>query len=153
MLMPVRSLVGVLMLLVLAGCEGARRPPGAKPTVPVKVTVTYQGAPVEGAMIAFLVDPPAFGRTDASGVARMKTYVEGDGSVVGTHKVTIIKAEAPPDTSADVSTPEYVPPDPNAPAKEVKHLIPVKYSSPSTSGLTADVTESGPNDVKFDLTD
>ncbi len=34
---------------------------------------------------------------------------------------------------------------------EIKWIIPEKYSIPAKSGLTADVTESGPNDFKFDL--
>jgi hypothetical protein len=143
----------VLSSLMVVGCQPDTRPPGAKPTKPVTVKVTYKGTPVEGATISFLADPAAYGRTDAQGQAKMKTYVEGDGAIIGTHKVTIIKAEAAVDNSADVATTEYAPPDPNAPAAEAKNLIPAKYGSPATSGLTAEVKDSGTNEISFELTD
>lgn len=135
--------------LVLAGCQTSDRPPGAKPTKPVTVTVTYKGAPVDGATVSFLCDPPSYGRTDASGVAKMKTYVEGDGAIVGTHKATVVKATTVGGSTAEQDSPEY---DPNAPAAEIKHEIPQKYSLP-TSGLSAEVKESGTNEIKFELTD
>jgi hypothetical protein len=145
------AVLGLAVCIAVAGCEGSARPPGAKPTKPVTVTVTYKGAPVEGATVSFIHESdPAYGRTDAQGVAKMKTYVEGDGAVIGTHKVTINKAETTGAPAADVATEAY---DPNAPAPEVKNLIPIKYSSPATSGLTADVKDSGANEFKFELTD
>jgi hypothetical protein len=120
------------------------------------VKVTYKGAPVEGALITFVEtgDPPApaFGRTDAQGVAKMKTYVEGDGAVVGRHDVIVSKTETMGGTTADQDSPEYDPNAAEAPTT-VKYLIPQKYESKLTSGLTAEVTESGPNEFKFDLTD
>jgi hypothetical protein len=141
--------LAAIACLALAGCNPDGRPPGAKPTKPVTVTVTHKGTPVDGATVSFLCDPPSYGRTDASGVAKMKTYVEGDGAIVGSHKATVIKSESVGGNTADVSSPQY---DPNAPSPEIKHLIPVKYSQPD-SGLTADVKESGPNEIKFELTD
>lgn len=135
--------------LVVAGCQTSDRPPGAKPTKPVTVTVTYKGAPVEGATVSFLCDPPSYGRTDASGVAKMKTYVEGDGAIVGTHKATVIKTETVGGSTADQDSADY---NPDAPPGETKHLIPEKYSQP-TAGLTAEVKESGTNEIKFELND
>ena len=46
-------------------------------------------------------------------------------------------------------------PTPRSGAKEggVKHHVPERYENAETSGLTADVTDGGPNDFKFDLTD
>ncbi len=145
-----KSIVPIAVsLLVVAGCDGTGRPAGAKPTKPVTITVTYKGAPVEGATVSFLCDPPSFGRTDASGVAKMKTYVEGDGAIVGSHKATVAKTETVGGSTADQDSQEY---NPDAPPGEIKHLVPEKYSQP-TSGLVADVKESGTNEIKFELTD
>jgi hypothetical protein len=147
----------MVFALVAAGCNRSGLPEGARPTTPVTVTVTYKDAPVEGATVTFITEgeppAPAYGRTDAQGVAKMKTYVEGDGAVAGTHKVTIIKSEtiggAP---VADQDSPDYNPEAADAPGT-LKHHIPQKYASPATSGLTADVKDSGPTQLKFELTD
>jgi hypothetical protein len=55
---------------------------------------------------------------------------------------------------ADQDSPAYAPlPPGGAPLPMVKHLIPAKYAAPGTTTLTADVTSSGPNEFKFELTD
>ena len=141
---------------LFAGCNGASLPEGARPTYPTTVTVTYNGAPVEGATVTFVDSgtPPApsYGLTDAQGVAKMKTSY-ADGAVAGEHKVSITKQEtlggAP---SVDQDSPEYDPYAADAPTT-IKDLLPAKYGSIVTSGLTAPVTESGPNEFKFELTD
>lgn len=150
-----RSRVWLLLAvaaLYLLGC-GPGLPPGARPTKPVKVTVAYKGSPVEGATITFInqegAAAPAYGRTDQQGVAKMKTYVEGDGAVLGQHKVLIEKAESVGGSNIPQDSPEY---NPNAPPQTVRYLLPQKYSNPA-SGLTAEVKESGPNDFTFDLKD
>jgi hypothetical protein len=140
----------ILAIAVSGGC-GSKLPPGARPTKKATVTVLYKGAPVEGAAVTFVdqSDNPANanGLTDAQGKAKMKTYVDGDGAVVGQHKVIINKSVAVGGQNVDVDDPKY---DPNAPPPTVKYLIPQKYSL-VTSGLTAEVKESGPNDFTFDL--
>lgn len=145
-------LVGVLAPLVL-GCGGSALPPGAKKTAKVTVTVTYKGAPVEGANVTFVNTdgpPSANGRTDAQGKAKLKTYVDGDGATLGSHKVIIEKSEAVGGQTVDIDSKEY---NPNAPPATVKYLLPQKYSSIATSGLTAEVKE-GQNDLPpFDLKD
>src|SRR4051812_48987934 len=118
-----------VVLLVGGGCSGTKLPPNARPTAPVKVTVTYKGAPVADAVVTFIPQEgepkTANGRTDAQGVAKMKTYVEGDGAVIGPNKVIIIKQEAPSAGKvADQSSPDYVPPpEGGAPLPTVKNLI------------------------------
>jgi hypothetical protein len=145
----------LLILVVSAGLGGCgqKLPPGARPTKKATVTVLYKGAPVEGAVVTFVNqegDPAAAnGKTDAQGKAIMKTYVEGDGAVLGLHKVMISKIEAVGGQTVDVDSPQY---DPNAPPPTMKYLLPQKYSY-LASGLTAEVKESGPNDFTFDLKD
>ena len=154
MCFSLRMVVGPLVVgFLLVGC-GQRLPPGAKPTKPVSVTVTYKGAPVEGAVVTFADqgDKPANanGITDAAGKAKLKTYIEGDGAVIGPHKVIISKSIAQGGQNVGSDDPKY---DPNAPPSTVKHFLPLKYSSQATSGLTADVTKAGPSEFPFELED
>jgi hypothetical protein len=124
-----------------------------KPTKPVTVTVTYNGSAVEGATVSFIPaegSDAAFGLTNAQGIAKMKTYAEEDGAVLGAHKVTISKIITEGGTTADQDSAEY---DPEAAGGTVTYGVPQKYSSLTESDLTAEVTESGPNEFKFDLTD
>jgi hypothetical protein len=142
--------------LLLAGCTGDTGSKDRRPTKKVTVTVLYKGSPVEGATVTFISQeagaPPAFGKTDKDGKAKMKTYVEGDGAVLGQHKVLIDKSETVGGAPAvDQSSPNYVPPE-NVPPPKVKYLIPQKYSIPGTSGLTVEV-KNGPNEITFDLKD
>lgn len=142
--------------VVLAGC-GTPLPPGAKPTKPTKVSVMYQGKPVENAIVTLISqgDPPvsATGTTDAQGVAKMKTPY-ADGAVVGTNKVMITKVETTGEQpSVDQNSPEYKPPTGNEPPPVVKYLVPAKYGDFAKTDLTADVKDSGANDFKFELKD
>jgi len=148
---PAFLAIAVLVPLTL-GCGGSALPEGAKKTAKVTVTVTYKGAPVEGAVVTFVNTdgpPSANGRTDAQGKAKLKTYVDGDGATLGSHKVIIEKSEAVGGQTVDIDSKEY---NPDAPPAKVKHHLPQKYNSIATSGLTADVKE-GQNDVTFDLKD
>ncbi len=153
-----RSVTILVVVSLLAGCSGGGGPANRRPTKPVKVTVTYKGKPVADAIVTFVNQEgeaaPAYGKTDAQGVAKIKTYVEGDGAVPGPHKVTITKTETSGGGSTtSQSSPDYVPPgEGGTPVPTVKHLIPEKYGLLATSNLTADVKE-GKNEITFDLTD
>jgi hypothetical protein len=145
----------VLLLVIAAGC-GPSLPEGAKPTKPVTVKVTYKGAPVEKAIVTFITgDAAATGITDAAGVAKMKTYVEGDGSVLGTHKVIVTKTEIQGGgNEADTESADYDPAGAEGkPPPALTYLVPQKYSSPATTDLTVEVSESSPAEVTFDLKD
>jgi hypothetical protein len=141
-----------LLAAFLVGC-GSKLPPGAKPTKKVTVTVTYKGAPVDGAVVTFVnVDgpPSANGRTDAQGKTQLKTYVDGDGATLGQHKVIVEKSEAVGGQTIGPEDPKY---DPNAPPPTIKHHVPQKYGSIATSGLTAEVKDGSPNEFSFELKD
>src|SRR3954454_24917599 len=102
------------IVAIVIGCSGGGGE-NHPPTKPVKVTVTYKGQPVADATVTFINQEgdaaPAYGKTDAQGVAKMKTYVEGDGAVPGPHKVTITKTETTGGGSTtSQSSPDYVPP-------------------------------------------
>ena len=146
-----------LLLLALAaglgGC-GPKLPPGARPTKKVTVTVTYKGAPVENANVTFVNQEgeaaPANGRTGPDGKAKLKTYMEEDGAVLGSHKVLIEKSESVGGSNVPQESPEY---NPNAPPPTIKYLLPKKFSDYANSGLKADVSDAGPNEFTFELKD
>jgi predicted small lipoprotein YifL len=144
-------------LLVLAGITGcgSRNPA----TVPVSGVVTYQGEPVVGAQVSFMAEGAAraaFGETDSQGRFQLSTYGTNDGAVVGSHTVTVSKA---PDES--IGGAGMSPDDPDggyaaamAQASQQttpKGALPEKYGNPNQSGLTAEVTQAGPNEFPFEL--
>jgi len=146
-----------LLIVAVAACSlscGPTRPPGARPTKKVSVIVTYKGTPVQGATVAFVnqdgESPSANGLTDAQGKAKLRTYIDGDGATLGTHKVIIEKSEAVGGQTVGPEDPKY---DPNAPPATVKYHLPQKYNNIATSGLTAEVKENGPSEFTFDLKD
>jgi hypothetical protein len=147
-----RVIVSAFVVCLLLGCSDGG-PTNRRPTKKVTVKVTYKGSPLENANVTFINQDgepaPAYGKTDAQGVAKMKTYVEGDGAVPGMHKVLIDKSESVGGQTVDVDSPQY---NPNAPPPTVKYLIPQKFNNPGTSGLTAEVKD-GPNEFTFDLKD
>ncbi|MDX1966098.1 MAG: hypothetical protein SFV23_02900 [Planctomycetaceae bacterium] len=92
-----RRLLCGSLVLVIWGCGGKPTPP----TVPVTGSVTYQGEPVAGAIVAFSPITPgagsftAFGTTDEQGRFALRTAIDGatdkDGAVEGAYIVTISK--------------------------------------------------------------
>lgn len=143
----------LLVISAVLGC-GPGLPDGAQPTFPTTVKVNYKGQPVEGAVISFINEvAPAYGLTDATGVAVMKTYVDGDGAIAKIHNVTITKTNTTGEASdVDQDSDDYDPSDAYGTLK-VEYLVPQKYASPVSSKLVADVKDTGPNEIVFDLKD
>jgi hypothetical protein len=160
--------VGLLLVVSFSGCSGGT--PTLKGAVPVTGTVTYNGNPVEGAMVGFLpadkqTGKPANAVTNAEGKFELNTYVAGtnqvSGALPGDYSVTIIKAsgsagEAPqmdnysPATApltSDASDPQ------GATATTLKAEIPAKYADPEKSRLSVTVKPSGNEPLTFALTD
>jgi hypothetical protein len=151
---------GLLVAIIAAcaiGCTGGSG--NRRPIKPVKVSVTYKGSPVAEATVTFISQEgqpsAAFGKTDNQGVAKLTTPALGEGAVLGKQKVVINKEQILNNVRvADQESPDYAPlPPGGAPLPKVKHLVPAKYAAPGTTTLTADVTSSGSNDFKFELTD
>lgn len=161
-----RSLVVVLGVacLLAAGCGKS----AGEKTYPVTGVVTYNGTPVEGAVVTFAPTgggQGAVGTTDASGKYSLTTRKKDDGALPGEYLVTIVKYDRPPTQSggqASAQGGDEYPPDyaeqEYQQARQVipsqpKNLLPAKYANPQTSGLKATVTTSGPNNFDFALTD
>jgi hypothetical protein len=135
----------VLASLLISGCANSDRPKLAK----VSGTVTLDKMPVEGAAVMFMPvggGRPAQGLTDAQGKFTLTTFEDGDGAIIGEHKVTVTKMQV---TGAKATADGL---SGTTEAGEIKEvwLVPQIYSVPETSGLTAKV-EKGMQPVVLEL--
>ncbi|WP_235935126.1 hypothetical protein [Candidatus Laterigemmans baculatus] len=127
------AVAGSLMVLpLLSGC-GDNNPT----TAPVSGTVTFNGEPLQAGTVIFTPKaggPPAYGEIQSDGTYALTTFEDGDGAVPGSHGVA-------------VSAVEFKNPD----LPVATTVIPMKYSSEQTSGLTAEVAEQDMNVVDLEL--
>jgi hypothetical protein len=149
------SLLPIGMAVAASGCGENT----GLATVAVTGTVTQKGTPVEGAIVSFVPAGPgavgAVGTTDAAGKFSLTTHSKDDGAVPGQYKVTVTKyegAKAVEGTGQATATGDmpasYTGAAADAPP--AKNLLPEKYASPDTSGLTGTVN-STPTTLNFDL--
>jgi len=161
--------VGVVMVAatLLAGCNS-----GGTSTVPASGTVTYNGAPLDGADVVFVSSAAdghnASARTDAEGKFTLKTYVNPDdqpeGIAVGEYTVTVTKVAASAGASSGGGSA-----DPAQQMMEMmkaqgfnssgegpagaKALVPAKYADAKSSDLKVTISEGGNTDIKLELKD
>jgi hypothetical protein len=144
-----------LGLLLVVGCSRRvddtwtrMRPP----VFPANGIVIYQGKPVAGATVMLESQSSddkargkvAIGHTDSGGRFRVRTYKEYEGAVAGPHRVSVTKFEYVENKPANA--------DPNIDYPLIpKPLLPERYKDFATSGLTATVTEQGPNSFRLQL--
>ena len=144
-----------LGLLLIAGCSRRvddqwtqMRPP----VFPASGIVIYHGRPVADATVMLESQSPdeksrgkvAIGHTDSVGRFRARTYKEYEGAVAGLHRITVTKFEYIENKPANA--------DPNIDYPLIaKPLLPERYKDFETSGLTATVTEQGPNSFRLEL--
>jgi hypothetical protein len=134
-------------------------------TAPASGTVTLDGAPVEGARVTFSPKAAdgkaAVGMTDSSGDFTLTTDGTAEGALPGSYTVTIAKTGGGAGTVDPRSGGGQMSPEEAAKFMEqVKEmatakqedLLPEKYKSPATSGLTAEVKAGQDNTFPFDLT-
>jgi hypothetical protein len=126
-----------VVALLMGGCDRS-----GLNLAPVSGVVTYNGAPVEKAGVIFMPEsgPPAMGTTDAEGEFTLRT-ANRPGALVGNHRVSISKTET---TATQI-------PGERLPRYGTKYHLPEKYASPSTSELTATVSDDD-NSFRFELT-
>lgn len=144
-----------LLPVVCAGCTGT---PADTPTVvPATGIVLYNGTPLPGATVTFLLDksPIATGITDSDGRFSMTTGSQ-PGATVGNAKISISSDSVdhaklysmPPQEMANLAA------GGNTVTAPVKDGIPSRYNSPDTSGLIATVSPDGTKNVfEFRLVD
>jgi hypothetical protein len=132
----------VSLCLPPAGCGGrvdkwaAKRPK----TYPARGRVLWDGTPEAGVVVSLdsiVHNVTASAITDSSGGFTLKTFMPGDGAVAGEHAVRLEKR---------------VVKDPAAEIPVEVIVLPKKYASPETSGITATVVEKGANQFTFEVT-
>jgi hypothetical protein len=150
------GLVGAFAAMLLVGCS--KKGPVRPATYPVTGTVTFKGAPLEGAQVVFVPKTQggqgATGLTDQSGKYSLGTFQAKDGAQEGEYLVKVIKTDAklPPPAGNPVNLSHeeeqkiYNEAPPAAPPKS---LIPKKYDNEGTSGLTHTVPKQAST---FDIT-
>ena len=152
---------GPILGLMLATAVGGIGCSSQKPSKfrPVKGVVTYQGKPVENAVVSLVPKGgdgrSATGTTDSNGAFSAGTVGVGDGALPGEYSVTIIKAEAgesPYAHMTDMEEQQQAAKGP-LPIPKPQHLLPQKYSKAATSGLSATIGDTGAEDLKFELVD
>ena len=119
------------LVFALAGC-------GKKSDlVAVTGTVSYDGQPLKKGTMLFEPSEGRMARADIveGAIVNVTTQQNGDGAHPGLHKVAIFSWTREP---VGMETPPSV--------------IPRIYNSPETSGLTAEISAPGPNELKFELT-
>lgn len=128
--LPSQIIAGWLVLIslgALAGCGDNHLP-----TAAMEGKVLFRGKPLEFGGVLFQPDagPPALGAIQSDGTFHLSTYRDGDGAVIGLHRVQI--------SCYDVQRPDAV----KARSGEVgvgKSLIPTKYTRYDSSGIRVDV--------------
>lgn len=149
--------LALLLILASCGCGGKDAP------VKVEGTVTLDGKPLEGAVVAFVPVSEglrqAVGTTGSDGSFRLTTFNFGDGALPGEYKITITKQQesAGLDVSEDsmrqgskgavemmkkMSMKKAKPPKP-------KSVLPATYNDVAKTPLKQVVPTDGP--VKLDL--
>ena len=126
------ALVSMLLAvsLFVAGCGGDQLP-----VAPAQGKVLLDGKPLEFGAVMFQPEagPPARGQIQPDGSFTLSTYGNGDGAIIGKHRVRI--------TCFESQRPGYQP-DPSQGEPGVgESLIPKKYQRLEQSGLTAEVKD------------
>lgn len=150
-----RTLPAALVCLgaVLASGCGSSHPA----TAPVRGKITCEGQPVTEGTVTFYPEQgrSATGRIQPDGTYALTTFDEGDGAILGKHKVTIEAVRFTGGTPRAASMEEEMrmamekKSAPQA-APKAEWLAPQRYSKRDTSDLTFEV-KPGQNTANFDV--
>ncbi len=127
----------IVAVICLAGCRGHELN-----TAPVRGTVTLDGKPLARGTVIFTPTQgrSANGRIQSDGSFNLSTYGDGDGAIVGSHKIAVYEAPVEREPGKfDVDRPQL-------PAK-----IPELYRDPDRSGLSFDVQADEENVASLEL--
>lgn len=140
-------IIAVAVLLTGCGADGSNADRPA--TVPASGIVTYQGQPVDNAIVVFQPRTSGSGvaasaLTNSAGEFDLKAFPTEEGAVPGPYTVAIMKI------SQEESSPEE---SSGSLVGKQKSLIPAKYGIAAQSGLVAEIPEDGTEGLYFELTD
>lgn len=148
--------------LWVSGCGGNDVKDDRPDTVPVKITIEYQGKAISGANVVLSpvngkAGKAASGLTNEEGVASVRAFTDREGAVPGEYTVMVTKSEAVSENAVPEDSAEYVDPG-SAKAKKggksqgPKQLLPKKYASASSSPLKLTIgQQTDPLEKKFTL--
>jgi hypothetical protein len=161
----------VLTSVAIAAEIGCGDSSGLPRRYAVSGTVTYKGEPLVKGTISFVpvdANGRAAGGTISKGQYSLTTQDADDGALPGKYKVAVVSNETDPSAvDLKIKKPRegrqteaekkamaaYFPQKVAAQAAaKAKSLVPIKYGSPETSGLTYEVKEQS-NTADFTLTD
>jgi len=112
-------------------------------TAIVKGKVTYKGKAVPNGTVNFnpeIPGPPTSGEIQPDGTYTLTTFKSGDGAIPGKYSVVIVAMQ---DNASRLPEDRSPLPPP---------IVPIKYTSPATSDLKAEVKDQE-NTIDFDLKD
>jgi hypothetical protein len=141
--------LGCLGLFALPGC-GSDLPARA----PVSGAITFNGQAVSAGTVTFYPSTgrAALGKIQPDGSYRLTTFDDGDGAILGEHRVTI-EATQVTGTTAPTSFEEEVQRGRSGQpvgAATMTWLVPYEFADRATSPLTAQV-QRGENRIDFHL--
>jgi hypothetical protein len=154
-----RRLAGLVIGVGLIGVAGCSDDSELGRRYRVSGTVSYNGRPVEKGIVSFRPTQTG-GRaahgTISGGSYSLSTATDNDGALPGTYQVSIVardadiaKAQRDARAKGRVVLLQKVAVEAQ---KQAKSLIPAKYESPDTSGLTREVKERS-NRIDLELMD
>lgn len=117
----------LFLMIAVSGCGGGPE------IVPARGKVLYQGQPVPNGVVMFqpVSGQPARGDIQPDGTFVLGTNSERDGATVGPNQVRVVSRGAAESAPTDASQGEV---------GAGKPLVPEKFGSYGTSGLTIEVT-------------
>jgi hypothetical protein len=138
-------------LILLSGCGGKTKLPGL---VPASGKLTLDGTPLANAVISF--QPKGEGRsatatTNAAGEFQATTLNPNDGIFPGDYVITVSKSEIVGKTYSDAEIEDIIQKTGEGPRIETKQVVPDKYLSAETSGLSASIPSGGNNSISLEL--
>ena len=157
-----RPLFFLMFFPVVWGCSSEKRPDGMPPLHPCRITITQDGAPLEGATVVLHATSDGTrwrcsGVTDAGGVVNLQTQGQFRGVPAGTYKVTVEKEEV-----VSLATPEQLAALERAKAENPQWYDPPKFKYESWQLVSKEYTQeattlheitvsSGQNSATFDV--
>ncbi|MDR2641968.1 MAG: hypothetical protein LBC74_04165 [Planctomycetaceae bacterium] len=149
------SLIILIFLGIFTGCS-----PAGVPVYSVTGTVTYQGKPVENALVSLIPESTEIRGASAmtNGNGQFVVVTQGakeNGAMLGEYKILVTKLIEVDDSGKEVIR-EQVKYNPNNNHNEIqyqqKNLLPKKYTKRETTNLTVTVGKQK-NHFKLALTD